>query len=327
MERIFFNNSTQSTSISFFLFTKSGTCLSTRLFLLMFMVMALMPAALKASPLNDAVRDGKYDVLKSLINQGTPVDQVSNNRTPTALISVIMKNDSDIAEYLILHGANVNAVHPGTQCSALQLAAGSPNNKSSLNIVKLLVDKGANINLNGNYCAPPIMEASITGHLEIVQFLLQKNADVNLQKDTSYALYEAIINGHHDIALWLLNNGANPNLVTVDGSTAILIIAQYMPDLFLIALNKNGQLSLDKQNRGALGYAISGDNLELFKLLINSDAPQEELDEALRTATTLRKDGLVEVLISHGANPDAQDRWGESANSIKKALQNEATKK
>jgi len=279
---------------------------------------------MNASPLSDAVRDGQYELVKSLIAQGTPVDQVENIRTPTALISVIMKNDSHIAEYLILHGANVNSVHPGTQCSALQLAAGSPNNKPSLNIVKLLVEKGANINLNGNYCGPPIMEASMAGHLDIVQFLHQKNADINLQKDTSYALYEAIINGHEDIAQWLLENGANPNLVTTDGSTAILIIAQYMPELFSVALHYNGQLSLDKQNRGALGYAISGDNPELIKLLMNSEPPQEELDEALRTATTLRKDSLVETLTKKGANPNAQDRWGESANSIMKALQKNA---
>ena len=276
---------------------------------------------MNASPLNNAVRDGQYELVKSLIAQGTPVDQVENVRTPTALISVIMKNDSNIAEYLILQGANVNAVHPGTQCSALQLAAGSPNNTPSLNIVKLLVEKGANINLNGNYCGPPIMEASMAGHLDIVQFLHQKNADINLQKDTSYALYESIINGHEDIAQWLLENGANPNLVTIDGSTAILIIAQYMPELFSVALRYNGQLSLDKQNRGALGYAISGDNPQLIKLLLNSKPPQEEIDEALRTATTLRKVDLMEALIRKGANPDARDRWGESANSIMEALQ------
>ena len=324
MNQLFFNNTTKNTSLSFCFFNIFGICLSTCLMLLTFL--GLAPAVANASPLTDAVRDGQYDILKSLIAQGTPADQVENSRMPTALISVIMKNDSDIAEYLVLNGANVNAVHPSTQCSALQLAAGSPNIKSSLNVVKLLVEKGADINLNGDYCGPPIMEASMAGHLGIVQFLHQNKANMNLQKDTSYALYEAILNGHKDIAEWLLINGANSSLATIDGSTAILIIAQYMPELFLIALNNGGQLTLDQQNRGALGYAISGGNMEIINSLINSEPPQAELDEALRTATTLKKNDLIKVLIKKGANPDARDRWGESANSISEALQNEAIK-
>lgn len=279
------------------------------------------------SPLIDAVRDGHYDLVKPLIEQGTPVDQVDNPRTPTALITVIMKNEAKVAKYLIEQGANVNAIHPATQCSALQLAAGSMNNKNPLSIVKLLVSNGADINRSGKYCGPAIMEATIAGHLDIVQYLFEHQADLNLQKDSSYALYEAVLNGHQKLAQWLLEQGANPNLKTKDGSTAVHIIAQYMPNLFTTVVAKGGQLILDNHKRSVLSYAIFGNNQKIVAILLNQPLSQEALDDALRTATTTQNEALVRKLVKKGANPKARDPWGENALSISEAQKNENIQK
>lgn len=276
-----------------------------------------------STPLTDAIRDGNYKLAESLIAQGAFVDQVDNPRTPTALITVILKNETAIAKYLIEQGANVNAIHPGTQCSALQLAAGSINIKNPLEIVKLLVEKEADINRTGNYCGPAIMEAAIAGHLNIVQYLFEKKADINQQNASSYPLYEAVINHHQDVAQWLVEQGANPNIASKDGSTAVHIIAQFMPALFETVLAQGGKFTLDNNGRGVLGYALSGNNQAIVKKMLTMELSQEELDDALRIATSTKNNDMIKALLKKGANPKAKDPWGESAVSISKVLNNE----
>lgn len=276
-----------------------------------------------SSPLTDAVRDGHYNLVKPLIEQGASVDKVDDVRTPTALITVILKNEAAITKYLIAQGANVNATHPGTQCSALQLAAGSMNIKNPLEIVKLLVEKEADINRTGSYCGPAIMEAAIAGHLDIAQYLFEKKANINQQNASSYPLYEAIINHHQNVAQWLIEQGANPNIKTKDGSTAVHIIAQYMPALLETVLAQGGKFTLDNNGRGVLGYALSGNNQAIVKKMLTMELTQEELDDALRIATSTKNKAMIKALLKKGANPKARDPWGESALSISEALNNE----
>lgn len=280
-----------------------------------------------SSPVVDAARDGRYDLLKTLIEQGSPVDQVENSRSPTALILVILKNDFDIAKYLINKGANVNAIHPATHCSALQLAAATDNKKSSIPIVKLLVKNGANINHSSKLCAPAIIEASIAGNLNVVEFLHKNQANLNLQHSNSYALYEAALNGHKNLTRWLLENGANPNLKSRDDSTALHIIAQNLPELYEPAINKGGQATLDKQGQGVITYAIKGNHPNLIQFRLKSNPSQKELDDGLRTATALQNKSLVLTLLRHGANPEARNHWGDNALSISEKIDDENIRK
>jgi len=74
-------------------------------------------------------------------------------------------------------------------------------------------------------CGAPIKNAAARGHLEIVQFLLDRGADPNLPEEgiapRGHALYAAAANGHRNVVELLLHHGAHPN-VEVESSADTL---------------------------------------------------------------------------------------------------------
>lgn len=83
----------------------------------------------------------------------------------------------------------------------------------NLDMVKELLDNGANPNVRGKNGEAPLHWASIKGHLLIVRELLNKGADVNIQDDSRKAtpLHAAAFGGYVPVVRELLNRGANPN--------------------------------------------------------------------------------------------------------------------
>lgn len=65
----------------------------------------------------------------------------------------------------------------------------------------------------------PIVQATVNGSLEIVRLLIEHGADPNLaQKNGEYALLDAANRGYVEIAEYLLDHGADPNLDTGIGT-------------------------------------------------------------------------------------------------------------
>jgi ankyrin repeat protein len=119
-----------------------------------------------------------------------------------------------LVDILIREGADVNAVS-GKEGSALQIAVV----EGHLNIVRLLLAKGANIegNWSNNIEAfpNPLCAAAVYGHNQIASALLGYGADLNAKgSDTSRPwygspLYHAWQHRHHNLVTILLQRGAN----------------------------------------------------------------------------------------------------------------------
>ncbi|KAF7510671.1 hypothetical protein GJ744_006037 [Endocarpon pusillum] len=112
-----------------------------------------------------------------------------------------------IVRLLIEKGANVNA--QGGRCgSALQAASLHGYEQ----IVQLLIEKGANVNAQGGTYGSILQAASSGGHKQIVQLLIEKGANVNAQGGTyGSALQAASSIGHEQIVQLLIEKGANVN--------------------------------------------------------------------------------------------------------------------
>jgi uncharacterized protein len=72
----------------------------------------------------------------------------------------------------------------------------------------------------------PLLIASLKGHIEIVRLLLENNADVDIKTDLgATALMIAAANGHTEIVRLLLEKGANASLRNSNGKTAADVAA------------------------------------------------------------------------------------------------------
>jgi hypothetical protein len=78
--------------------------------------------------------------------------------------------------------------------------------------VRMLLEKGADVNAQGGHYGNALQAASARGHDQIVQRLLEKGADVNAQGgDYGNALQAASAWGHDQIVQRLLEKGADVN--------------------------------------------------------------------------------------------------------------------
>ncbi|HEU0178455.1 MAG TPA: sigma-70 family RNA polymerase sigma factor [Blastocatellia bacterium] len=118
--------------------------------------------------------------------------------------------------------------------------------KGDLERVRELLDKDPRLsNLVSDYgsyylgCGAPIKNAAAGGHIEIVKLLLDRGANPNLPEEGiaphGAALYSAVYNGHYEIAKLLLEHGAYPN-PEVESSGDAVFIAIMNGDLRMIDL-------------------------------------------------------------------------------------------
>lgn len=88
-------------------------------------------------------------------------------------VAAIMSEDNTEELTAVLTKDNINACFDGY--SFLSQAA----RYNAVNCAKILLEKGANVNLVCNGYIPPLMHAAKYGHLEVAKLLVAKGADVN----------------------------------------------------------------------------------------------------------------------------------------------------
>jgi outer membrane protein TolC len=126
----------------------------------------------------------------------------------TPLHAATYRGNYEIVRMLLEKGADINAA-TSSGMSPLYIAA----NEGSLEIVKLLVEKGADVNLcGGTVMRSPLQRAAGKGHTEIVKVLVQNGAKIDFKSSTGWtALHSAAESGYKEIVLILLDQGANVN--------------------------------------------------------------------------------------------------------------------
>ena len=124
------------------------------------------------------------------------------------------KGHVEIVTLLLQRGADINKVDRRCGWTALTYAA----EEGQLEIVTLLVERGADVNAADEDEWTALMRAAGKGHEEIVTLLLERGADVNKknERNASTALMRAAANGHTSVVRVLIEHDAD---ITKEDST------------------------------------------------------------------------------------------------------------
>lgn len=171
-----------------------------------------------AKPLFDAVKKNDISSVKKIISSGISLDIQEKDTGRTALHYAAEKGFKEIAELFL-----ENRVNPGIRMAAgLNLPIHLAAHYGHLNMIQLLVSKGADIHSVNGRTETPLFLAAQNGHTEAVRFLHSKGADLN-QKNISQEtpIIIAAYNDHEETVKYIAKNGGDVNAKDYSGQTAL----------------------------------------------------------------------------------------------------------
>ena len=173
---------------------------------------ATLGATQSASPLADAAMKGDKAAVRQLLKDGADIG-VPQGDGMTALHWAAERGDAELAQMLIVAGANAQAVTRIGLYTPLHLAAKS----GSADVAKAIIAAGADVNAKSNPSgATPMHLAALSGSAAVINLLADAKADVNAREaewEQTPLIFAASANRPEAIAA-LLKRGGDPNIAT-----------------------------------------------------------------------------------------------------------------
>ena len=170
-------------------------------------------------------------------------------------------------------------------------------------VVRLLIDSGANPNMADWHKNTPLHEAARVGHKDVIKMLLDGGADLNVADeggDTPF--YLAFTRNHKDVAQLLLEQGAKPHKEYYEWK--LLEAIRIKGNVTEVKRLLSGGVDVNCGNSEPLKEAVRIGDIGIVHLLLSSGAdPSEPLKEAVRVGHK----GIVHLLLSSGADPNMTD--------------------
>lgn len=191
-------------------------------------------------------------------------------------IDFLIKKEPTKAIRTLKEGANPNAFSD-EYLPAIYIAA----NRDYENVVKILIDLGANLNAKGSSKKQNLEQVSalITstarGNLKITDLLISNGADINIQEKSGITpLMTASYRGNNQIVEYLINNGALLEIKDDFGYTALMFAANSGNLDCVKTLIKNSAdiESKDKDNSTPIMFAAQHGFTEIVKFLLENKA-------------------------------------------------------
>lgn len=272
-------------------------------------------------PLHRAAKEGDFNKIKEIIQSGTDINIKSNLNDQCVLHFAINYDLAkyDIVEYLIDHGANVNAADD-INTTPLHNAAWYGHYQ----IAKKLLDSGAKPNIAGTKDArftTPLNAAAkrkhkniatllieydatytlhdvvLLGDYELVKKCIDKGCDINsVDKNGNSSLYLALKNGYKSIFELLAENGAKYNLKNKQ------LYFGFYHELFLYD-DEFAEILFRSDNSLSIHEAIKCGAINYVKEMIDTNEyPKETLNEFLCVASGGGQYKLIRYLINIGTD-------------------------
>lgn len=271
------------------------------------------------TPLIIAVGNSYIDTAKILIENGANINAVDIEGW-SALSYAVNNGDIEIAKLLLENKAKIK--------DELLIAIKSPIVESRINIMKLLIENGANINYTDENGFNPLNIAIESGDMELTKFLITNGANVNsLMQDGVSLIGYAIAQNNMDLLQILIENGANVNYTVGDSwaDTPLMTASRLgLDNVVRILLTRNADINaVDMNGNTALHTAALNSQLSVVKLLLeknpNLDIQNKVGNTALHLAVISGNIDIVGELVLKGANTKIRNNDGKYPRDIARA--------
>ena len=258
-----------------------------------------------SSPLSIATSKGFFSCAKYLLDKNANTEALGSGGW-TPLCDAVLNGRSELCRLLLENGAKPN-IFIGTD-SVLFRAASAGN----LEIVKPLVENGAETDATNSVAMTALQGASANGHMAVVAYLLENGVDVHHANE--HGLTSILLASHHGFAEivqllidnradvecrtprgWapihhcydnpettdiLLKNGAKVNSVTEDGFTPLyLATCHNYPEVVKLLLSYDPDLGITSTNDydaiDSLTAAVEKGGPAVMRLLLEARAEND----------------------------------------------------
>ena len=276
------------------------------------------------SYLFDFIQDNDIEVLKKMGYNINFSDQYNQNALYSAIVD---HKDREIISKLINAGAYPNTIcRDGTPVLYFAL------NTETMDIAKLLLDSGANVNFldkEGNTCLHNAVEyvsdysPECHDMIDEIKFLINSGIDLNIKNNYGdAAIHIAAKSGEtSEIFKLLIDSGADLNIGDKDGYFPLTIVATDYKTERIEQLIHAGANVNTKNKYGETPLILAGHNLyrsfTATELLVNAGADIDVFDdEGIWSPLAIAvADGLIEnikLLVKSGANINILDKDREN---------------
>ena len=240
-------------------------------------------------------------------------------------IQVIFYSNSKDIELLIKKGDINLDFQSGAGITALMIAVENNN----IGVVKLLIDKGVDLNVLNSFDRSALMIAIGCGNIEIAILLIKEDSiNLDFQDETGFRVLMTVILEENinniELPSLLIKQGADLNIQDYEGETALMIAIGCENIEIAILLIKEDSLDINtilNPYRNILLFAIADGNedINIIKLLIrhgniNLNYQNDNGETALMWLVfSFNNTALVELIIKEGADVSIQDNNGKTA--------------
>ncbi|KAJ9142310.1 hypothetical protein NKR19_g7233 [Coniochaeta hoffmannii] len=227
------------------------------------------------TPLELVLPNKDYGTMKALLEHGADPN-TATTEDKTLLYSCVSSKDVSAVKLLLEHGANPNIGSPG---ASNQLPIHAAVTAKSLELVKLLIAKGSELDVQDDSDKAPLIYAVDQDSLPLTEALLEGGADPNVtvrNSETGYLEWSVL-----SFAMWqrkqpavaraLIEWAADVDHRNGTYEETALHIAAYAGDVELVRLLIDKEADVEARsnnNYSALGIAIESGHARTAKVLI-----------------------------------------------------------